>query len=220
MRQSRSHAIRSESIFNTPMHDTDTSFHFKQMNTWKLQRQRESVLQLAGPTVFCLHQKLFGFIVSFPPWNSSQLVTLSPWETWKFLHLRVMRKAASPAKFFFKYPPFWNGTKKHRFIKLCTCSFVDMFSHLVIIYWFERAEAFIKWGAVRWRDSNAQHLYIQKSLYMEWTVYACIGSFNHAYLKANTNSPRVLWRSRGVMNLIANTICFCKDISSTIAKTP
>ena len=32
MRQSRSHAIRSESIFNTPMHDTDTSFHFKQMN--------------------------------------------------------------------------------------------------------------------------------------------------------------------------------------------
>lgn len=33
-----------------------------------------------------------------------------------------MRKAANPAKFFFKDPPFWNGTKKHRFIKLCTCS--------------------------------------------------------------------------------------------------
>lgn len=60
-------------------------------------------------------------------------------------------------------------------------------------------------------------LYIQKSLYMEWTVYACICSFNHAYLKAKTNNPKFSWRSRGVMNLIANTICFCKDISSTIA---
>ena len=42
----------------------------------------------------------------------------------------------------------------HQIVYLQFCGYVF---HLVIIYQFERAEAFIKWGPVRWRDSNARH---------------------------------------------------------------